>query len=340
MILVGDIGGTNTTLAAVEYTADRFEVKARERFATSELSGLEDALERFRQRHADLCSRNELACFSVAGPVRNNVCRMTNVHFTIRGDEIRRQTGVPTHIINDFTAICYALPLLDTHEHIDTVTIAHPDGSRPTSHGPVRAVVGAGTGLGTGYLIEDQGHYAAHPSEGGHSDFPATDELSMEFARFLRARFDVPPGVEQYVSGQGIANGFSFFLHTGRLDRDAEIERIGALPDTEKPGAIAGAASSHDGLAEVMRLFVRLYAQYARNTAIFFLPTGGLYLAGGIAAKNESWFTGDDLFMRTFETNYNDRITPLLHETPVVLIKDYAVSLYGAAHAAVSLAHG
>lgn len=338
MILVGDIGGTNTTLAAVEYTADRFEVKARERYPTSELSGLSEALDRFRDRFGDLWSLYELACFSVAGPVRNNVCRMTNVHFTIRGDEVERETGVTTYIINDFSAICYALPLLDTHEQIDTVTIPHPDGSRPASHGAVRAVVGAGTGLGTGYLIEDQGHYAAHPSEGGHSDFPATDELSMEFVRYLRGRFELPPGVEQYVSGQGIANGFNFLLDTGRLARDAEVERVSALPDAEKPGAIAGGASSHEGLAEVMRLFVRLYAQYARNTAIFFLPTGGLYLAGGIAAKNEAWFTRDDLFMRTFETNYNDRITPLLHETPVVLIKDYAVSLYGAAHAAVSLA--
>ncbi len=338
MILVGDIGGTNTTLAAIEYTADRFEVKARERFSTSELEGVSDALDRFRERHGDLWTRKELACFSVAGPVRDNVCRMTNVHFTIRGDEVERQTGVRTYIINDFSAICYALPLLDTHEHIDTITIAHPDGSRPKSHGPVRAVVGAGTGLGTGYLIEDQGHYAAHASEGGHSDFPATDDLSMAFVRYLRGRFEIPPGVEQYVSGQGITNGFSFLLDTGRIERDAEVERIAALPDTDKPGAIAGAASSHEGLAEVMRLFVRLYAQYARNTAIFFLPAGGLYLAGGIAAKNEAWFTRDDLFMRTFETNYNDRITPLLHETPVVLIKDYDVSLYGAAHAAVSLA--
>jgi glucokinase len=338
MILVGDIGGTNTTLAAVEYTADRFVVKARERFATHRLEGIVEALRRFRDRHDAIWPQLEMCCLSGAGPVRNNECRMTNVHFTIRGEEVRTFTGVRTFIINDFSAICYALPLLDTHENIDTRSFPHPDGSLPQPHGSVRAVVGAGTGLGTGYLVEDKGHFVAHPSEGGHTDFAAYDELSMEFARFLFERFGRAPDVEYYVSGQGITNGFAFLHGTGRLGADAEVERIAELPDTEKPGAIAAAAPTHEGLAEVMKLFVRLYARYASNTALFFIPTGGLYLAGGIAAKNESWFTDDHLFMRTFESNYNDRITPLLHETPVVLIKDYDVSLYGAAHAAFSLA--
>lgn len=338
MILVGDIGGTNTTLAAVGHRDGRFVVDVRERYATGRLQGIGDALEAFRESHPSIWPELELCCLSGAGPVREGHCRMTNVSFTIRRDDVAALTGLETFIINDFSAICYALPLLDTHEHIDTVVFEHPDGSRPGSHGSVRAVVGAGTGLGTGYLVEDQGHYAAHPSEGGHSDFPAYDEISTEFAAFLFERFGRAPDVEYYVSGQGLINGFAFFHATGRLEAGPEVDRIAALPDARKPEAIAQAAHSHEGLAELMRLFVRLYARYASNTALFFLPKGGLYLAGGIAAKNESWFTDDHLFMRTFESNYNDRITPLLHETPVVLIKDYDVSLYGAAHAALSLA--
>ncbi|MFW5684704.1 MAG: glucokinase [Spirochaetota bacterium] len=337
MILVGDIGGTNTTIAGVDSVDGQFVIRAKERFRTAALSGIGEALRGFRERHESIWNAAELCCLSGAGPVRENVCRMTNVHFIIRGEDVEREAGVQTFIINDFSAICYALPLLDTHEHIDTSVFAHPDGSLPEPHGSVRAVVGAGTGLGTGYLIEDRGHYAAHPSEGGHSDFPAYDETTDAFSRFLRARFGVAPGVEQYVSGQGIANAFSFFYETGRIAHDEEVERIASMPDSEKPGPVATGAVVHEGLASVMRLFVELYARYASNTALFFLPRGGLYLAGGIAAKNERWFTDDHLFMRAFETNYNERITPLLKETPVVLIKDYEVSLYGAAHAATSL---
>jgi glucokinase len=338
MILVGDIGGTNTTIAAVVHNEGRFSVEVKERFSTPALADVLEALSRFRDEHESHVRETELCCLSGAGPVTDNVCRMTNVHFEISGDEVEAFVGARTFIINDFSAICYALPLLDTHEGIDTVAFAHPDGSLPEPHGRVRAVVGAGTGLGTGYLIEDRGHYAAHASEGGHSAFSSYDEVSDDFSRFMRTKSPLPPGVEQYVSGQGILNAFNFFVATDRLERDAQVRAILSLPDPQKPGAIAAAADSNPGLAEVMRLFVRLYARHASNTALFFLPMGGLYLAGGIAAKNESWFTNDCLFMKTFETNYNERITPLLRETPVVLIKDYEVSLYGAAHAAVSLA--
>ncbi|MFP4115295.1 MAG: glucokinase [Spirochaetota bacterium] len=338
MILVGDIGGTNTTIAALEEADGRFQIVARERYETPALRGIGEALERFRASHGDSWNLVRLCCLSAAGPVRDGVCRMTNAGVTVRDSDVRSVVGVPSFVINDFSAICYALPLLDTHDTINTLAFVHPDGSRPQSHGNVRAVVGAGTGLGTGFLIEDRGHYAAHPSEGGHSDFAPTDELTDEFCTFLRSRFEVAPGVEQYLSGQGIANAFTFFLETGRLVRDETVNEIASLPDHRKPGPVATSASTHPGLAEIMRLFVRIYAAYARNTALFFLPRGGLYLAGGIAAKNERWFTEDDLFMRTFETNYNDRITPLLRDTPVVLIKDYDVSLYGAAHAAVSMA--
>jgi glucokinase len=340
MILVGDIGGTNTTIAVLDQTNGRFDIRGRERYGTATLKDIQEALGRFREAHEDLWKRAELCCLSAAGPVRNGICIMTNVHFVIRQQEVEEFVGRRSFVINDFSAICYALPLLDTHENIDTVEFPHPNGATPKPHGSVRAVVGAGTGLGTGFLIQDRGHYAAHPSEGGHSDFASTERITDEFSSYLRRRFGIAPGVEQYLSGQGIANAFSFFVDSGRLANDENVRGILKLPEEERPGAIAKAAGRHDGLAEIMRLFVRIYAGYARNTALFLLPHGGLYLAGGIAAKNESWFTTDDLFMRTFETNYNDRITPLLRETPVVLIKDYDVSLYGAAHAAVSLVEG
>jgi glucokinase len=230
------------------------------------------------------------------------------------------------------------LPLIETHDELNAVALPHTDGSTPDPHGSVRAVVGAGTGLGTGYLIEDRGHYTAHASEGGHSDFaPLDDEMNI-VRNYLQERFPLLPGTEQYVSGQGIRNAYRALRGAGMIHADEVTSRIDSLDDADQPGAIAREADGHEGCARVMRLFVRMYARYASNTAVFFLPAGGLYLAGGIAAKNERWFLEDALFMRTFEANYNRHVTPLLRTTPVFLIKDYSISLYGAAHAAVSLA--
>ena len=184
----------------------------------------------------------------------------------------------------------------------------------------------------------DRNHFVAHASEGGHSDFAPYDEEMAGLARYLKSRYAVPPGAEQYVSGQGIDNAFSYLVADRGLQGDPQIARLLDLDRATRPGAIARAAEEHADLADVMRLFVRMYARYASTTALFFLPTGGLYLAGGIAAKNERWFTGDHLFMRIFQSNYNERIAPVLATVPVYLIKDYDVSLYGAAHATLSLA--
>ncbi len=342
MTLVGDIGGTNTTLALVERIEKQFVLRARERFDTAHLENVEEAIERFRTGNSSAFERIDRCCLSGAGPVKEHVCRMTNVSFIIDGATVENATGVRTFIINDFSAICYALPLLDSHPSIESLALPHTDGSVPRPHGAVRAVVGAGTGLGTGYLIEDRGHFAAHPSEGGHTDFAADDDITREFDRYLRDRLasQTParePDAESYVSGQGITNGFAFFVDTGRLERDQTVRRIADGDPREIPGAVSRHAASHQGLARIMELFVTLYARYARNTGLFFLPRGGLYLAGGIAAKNEHWFTDNDRFMRTFEKHTNDKIAPLLMDVPVFLVKDYDISLYGAAHAAYSL---
>lgn len=338
MLLVGDIGGTNTTIAAVAHDSGRFSVKHLKRYSSTSLSGIEEALRDFLDTAVPPGADMELCCLSGAGPVKENRCDMTNVPWIIDGNGVGAFLGLRTFVINDFSAICYALPLMDTHEAIRAVPVPHSDGTIVAPHGPVRAVVGAGTGLGTGYLVEDRGHYTAYPSEGGHMDFAPLD-AEMEIVRdYLDSVFPVKPGAEQYVSGQGIRNIYQAFRKAGRLGPDEHTARIDALADPEKPGAIAEVADTHDGFASIMRLFVRMYARYASSTALFYLPTGGLYLAGGIAAKNERWFLGDSLFMRTFEANYNSHVTPLLRTMPVFLIKDYAVSLYGAAHAAVSLA--
>ncbi len=337
MILVGDIGGTNTTVGLVSEQNGRFVLERKERYATQSLAGVESAIAQFRQASPSDWESVNRCCLSAAGPVRDGVCRMTNVPFTINASYISTETGIETLLINDFSAICYALPLLDTHDTIDSLPLVHPDGSHPPPHGPVRAVVGAGTGLGTGYLIQDGSHFVAHPSEGGHSDFPATDELSRAFFDYLSSDATPPPGMEPHLSGQGIRNAFYFLAETGRIETDNTVQGILSGPADQIPEQVARHADEHDGLATVMKLFVKLYARYARNTALFFLPRGGLYLAGGIAAKNQTWFTDSHRFMREFEQNYNDRITPLLRDTPVSLIVDYDVSLYGAAHAALSL---
>ncbi|MFZ0035559.1 MAG: glucokinase, partial [Sedimentisphaerales bacterium] len=107
--------------------------------------------------------------------------------------------------------------------------------------------------------------------------------------------------------------------------------------DEDKPALISKNAKDNKTCRDIMSLFVKMYGRFAGGLAIIFLALGGVYLAGGIVTKNEWLFSEDNLFMKNFETNYNPNIRPLLKKIPVYIIKDYSISLYGAANAAVTL---
>ncbi len=78
-----------------------------------------------------------------------------------------------------------------------------------------------------------------------------------------------------------------------------------------------------------MALFIGAYGAEAGNLALKLLPYGGLYLAGGIAAKNLALFTECDTFLDAFLNK--GRMRPLLERIPVKLILNPQVGLIGAA---------
>jgi glucokinase len=195
------------------------------------------------------------------------------------------------------------------------------------------AVLGAGTGLGVGYLIGGENRLEAFPSEGGHILFGPFDELTREFHAFLTERRGELLGSELFVSGQGLVNAVAFFEASGRLSERARKELQG-VREPKMPAAVASLAEEDESCADIMRMFVRMYAKVAANVALTFLPTQGLYLAGGIASKNERWLLEEDRFVRAFERVYKNSLVDTLKNTPIYIVNDYAISLYGAAHAA------
>jgi glucokinase len=149
---------------------------------------------------------------------------------------------------------------------------------------------------------------------------------------------DLVPEYEMAISGIGIKNLFYFFLEKGILKKDDPVvQSILKEPDADKPAAISRAVGTHEGCHRVFVTFVKMYARLAASVSSFLLPRGGFYLAGGISGKNLEVFTKDHLFVKTFEQHCNPNILRVLQEIPLYVIKDYSISLYGAANAALSL---
>jgi glucokinase len=342
-ILAGDIGGTNTSLALVRDDEGQFTIKSRRVYETQKLpdlsAAIRDALEAFRGELGDITI--QASCLSIAGPVQNNACVPTNISWTLDGNEIEKEFGFRTLVINDFTAICYGIPLLNPADPEELTPLPHPGGSvpAPAEYLPgvgVQAVVGAGTGLGVGFLIAEQSRVLAMPAEGGHVDYGPFDEDTVALRDWMHQKLGEAPEPEMFISGLGIANIFRFMLEERRADSET-VRRIASLPDGEKPPAISAAADEDETCRTIMTMFVRMYARVAHNLALSYIPKKGLFLAGGIAAKNKRFFLEDHRFMTAFLHNYQSSIRPVLADIPVYIVEDYKISLYGAAHAFVQL---
>lgn len=341
-ILVGDVGGTNTRLALAHRSGDDWHLEAWETYSTAKLEGMGEAINHYLSVHRPREGRIR-CCLSGAGPVRANVSYLSNVPWTIDGPELERRFDLDVLVINDFSAICYGLPSLHPDDPESIVPIPHPEevadhdsranDATGASGGGVWAAVGAGTGLGIGFLVTIDGRHLALPSEGGHADFGAFDEETDRLKAFVADKLGAPPGSEQFVSGQGIVNIFEHLVQSGRYEMTEAVRTVRDAADDDKPAAISR-LTSDSCCAATMKLFVRMYGKVASNAALTVLPTAGVYLAGGIAAKNVELFTTGDIFMNAFELNYKASVRPFLRRCPVFIVKEKAVALYGAAHAA------
>jgi len=184
------------------------------------------------------------------------------------------------------------------------------------------AILGAGTGLGEANLVHDGLKWNVVPSEGGHADFAPQDEEQARLFLALHAKFG-HVSWERLLSGAGVVNIHNFLSGEERPY------------DESLPMEIAKAFAAGDEVAaRTFAIFVDIYGAEAGNMALRVLARGGVYLAGGVAAKNIEQFT-DGRFMTAFLRK--GRFQHILAAIPVNLITNPKVGLLGAAEMAMRL---
>ncbi len=347
-VLAIDLGGTNASFAIVETAGARYEVLSRvvlpsaqqDSFAAALLTAL-----RHFDNERELMASVGACCVSAAGPVAAGVCTPTNLPYTVSTHEVENILKIPCTIMNDFEAICYGVPLLDLNDSQQVRRIhltLDPQENTEAKHG-VAAVIGAGTGLGMGYLSWVPPDLKVFASEGGHLDFAPWDEQSSELASHLRHELGRFPDREHALSGPSIPRIYRFITSSGRAPTNELSLRIGELPHNEQPEAIAAASvgeAADAGCRAAMSLFFALYGRQCGAAALQFLPSYGVFLAGGIAAKNAAGLTSSPEFVEAYLAGYSGNLRRELLATPLYIILDYQISLLGAAHAARHMLSG
>jgi len=325
VILAGDVGGTKTHfgLFRVEHGAP---ILLREhRYATAEFPSLEEVCADFLRKGTEQIAS---ACFGVPGPIIDGEARATNVHWTMRESNLSRALGGPrARLINDLGAAAYGVIHL-----ADTEVRVLQRGALPIHQGNI-AIIAAGTGLGEGALVFENGRYYAVASEGGHASFAPGDDEQIELYRYLRARFG-HVSVERVLSGPGLFNIYSFLRTRRPTD---EPKWLTELLEEEDPGAVVSEAALNRRDPEcvhALEMFIDIYGAEAGNLALKVLALGGVYLGGGIAPKILPALT-DGRFMRAFVDK--GRLDEMLSKIEVRVALNEGAGLLGAAWCALSM---
>ncbi|MEY2978926.1 MAG: glucokinase [Prochlorotrichaceae cyanobacterium] len=329
--LAGDIGGTKTILRL--FDGDQTiatGILAEAEYSSPAYPDLVPLVQQFLQDYAAITPDPQAACFALAGPVVGETCQLTNLSWHLSSDRLAQALGLQkVALINDFVAVGFGVLGLEPQDLFYLQSVP----ADPTA--PI-GVLGAGTGLGECFLAPlGNGTYQAYATEGGHTDFAPRSPLEFDLYQFILNRASTNRvSVERVVSGQGIVTIYQFLRETGKYTESEAIgsqirawER-GERPDLMPGGLIAGSVEEDALCRDTVQLFMDAYAVEAGNLALKLLPYGGLYLAGGIAAKNLSWFQ-NDRFLQILKAK--GRVSGVLDQIPIAVVLNPKVGLIGAA---------
>ena len=318
-ILGGDIGGTKTLLQLAEVRKTGIAALLERRYDSQAFAGLTPMVADLLQEVGNM--QLGAACLGVAGPVSEGRAQITNLPWSVDAAAIGAAFSIPkVRLINDFQAVAYGIETLDEKDFVTLQT------GQVALHG-TRAVIGAGTGLGEGFMVWQGDHYEALPSEGSHGDFAPVDALQIELQGYLASRFG-HVSYERIVSGPGLVHIFEFLRDGGHGQPSPELA-VALAANTDHAAAIAEyALNGQDPMAmRALSLFVRVYGAEAGNLALKVLATGGVYVAGGIAPKIIQQLQQGD-FMDSFTAK--GRFSELLSSIPVRVVLNPQVGLMGA----------
>jgi glucokinase len=325
-LLVGDIGGTKTLLSLYSASATGLECLREVRYPSGNWEHLAPmVLDFLAQSESFGLPAPETACFAVAGPVEGGQARLTNLNWHLEEGQLAQACGLSrVELVNDFAVLIYGLPHLRAHQ------LAPVREGQARDRAPM-LVLGAGTGLGIALGVPGENGLVALATEGGHGTFAPRTEDEWRLTQWLKADLGVERlSIERVVSGTGLGAVARWLLAERHPDGDHPLWQVVRGQGSEDlPEAAAAAAHAGDPLAqEALHLWLGAYGSLTGDLALTTLCTGGIWLAGGTAAKHLERLRGA-AFLDPFLAK--GRLRPLLEPIPIQAITDPAVGVFSAA---------
>jgi glucokinase len=306
--LIGDIGGTNARFALIP---DRdAPIETFQSVATADFPDIEAAVE------ASVLSKTRLrprsAVIDLAGPIVGDAVDLTNAHWVVRPPQTIARIGVEDVILlNDFEALALALTALPPEDLVQV------GGDAPLETG-AKVVIGPGTGLGVGALVNAAGLWVPVPGEGGHVEIGPCEPDEFLLWKHIEPE-DGRISAEVLLAGRGIVG-----LYRAVAENAGQRQKFSDPADVTK----AALAGSDPQAVRTIDLYSRFLGRVAGDMALVFMARGGVYIGGGIPPRIMPFLSRGE-FRRAFEAKapHHD----VMHSIPIYVIVGASPALIGLA---------
>jgi glucokinase len=321
-LIAGDIGGTKSWLAWVASAPTGERLRYEKVYASADFVSAEALLQQFiDDARSDISP--DVLLLALPGALHDQRTTLTNLDWMLDAAELQKALGITeVRFINDFQAAAAGVATLTEQD----VVALNPQAAEPfpiqplpIQPGGVRAVTGAGTGLGLAFMLADAGgHYQSFDTEGGHIDFAPSNAQQMRLLEHLRAAYG-HVSWERAVSGSAMNDLYRFCC----------IEQGQVLPEDPLDGAtLVKSAEAGNGVAEAtLDLFIDLYGAWVGNVALMYQPRGGLYIAGGVAGHMQARMQSPRFMIAASDKG---RMRAVVERTPIYLINNNRLGVQGA----------
>ena len=312
--LIADIGGTNIRLAQADAHSEAKFIEI-ETYQCAKFSSLAEVISLYI-KHKSIAGKAINACLAIACPTDKDIISMTNLPWQFSQQALIKELNLNSlTMINDYTAIAMAIPLLNDNQKVKI------GGGESVADMPI-AVCGPGTGLGVAHLVPTSSNgtsqWHCFSGEGGHVDFAAVDELDIQILQHLKSNL-ARVSYEQLLSGYGLEQIF----HAVCAINGESKHQLSAAEISQQ--AVSGSCAL---CQQSLNQFCKILGSFAGNLALTLNCQGGVYIAGGIAPRFIDFIKNSE-FRARFEAK--GRLSHIPKQSPTYIITEDQPGLLGAA---------
>ena len=344
VVLLGDIGGTNSRLRLVYMTKDSITETIDEKdYPTYKYKGLKEILKEYLSPFKNKETFPKLAVLGIPGAVINNRVLGSYALPDLNGktgSEMGKELGIEYFMyLNDFNVNGYAIQNKNLKEGIDYISLTPNIKPIPNA---TKCMIGAGTGLGTGFLTKKSydKYYTVNSAQGGQQDFPINSDLQLKYKEFLSKFYKVKnPTCENACCGSTITLVYKFICNEENIkENDSKLKQdiLGLKGDLNNENVrnlnkkiIDNAVSDKCQLCKrVLDFFIEIYASITANLALVTLSLGGVYLFGGVSAGIAEYMKKNNIFVNNFV--HKGGMELILETIPIYAVINEKLGIIGA----------